>query len=466
MEKNNHNSKVFYLDELETSTTTQLEYICQYFLMHRKLQYSTIEHSLSITDASELEIPLVFDGKPLKEHIFSKEHLLYGKPANETVLRFIRNVKITSVSQSLNRNITINSNIYFSQYSETLVPHERGIEFGEKIHIDLYEEGSAKLSYKLTGSVSEQIKALSFLLDMFKTGTVFIGDDKLEINNIENNESFIYNIQRTFYFLKDAETLLKTFHIDPDQLNTSLLESRDIGNLGFLSDVIVHNKRKETCPFQLGFNAVKIGNITLGILVYQKAESTAYTILDLFGQPDDLQFRSGIDKPDFLISRYVILKQEFLTLVDNLDLVVVLRDIKKVVFSPEYGDSTNLFGLELIKAYDVSARKEFLDAASNIFEWLLQMENDNLVFKLNELQILRRQRDYTKDEKTLLTKELVQNNDKHRILCAINILLENKSEAEANFDQLTEEEKKEFVQYPIFTLAKHLNMFKNWRFFI
>lgn len=157
LEKNDRKNKVVYLDELDISTSTQLEYICEYFLIHRKLQYSTIEYSLSITDASEIEIPVIFDGTPFEEHIFSKEHLLYGKSANETVLRYIENAKITSISQSLNRNIVINSKIYFSQYSETLVPHGRFFEFGEKIRVDIHDVGTANLSYKLTGTISEQI---------------------------------------------------------------------------------------------------------------------------------------------------------------------------------------------------------------------------------------------------------------------------------------------------------------------
>jgi hypothetical protein len=453
---------VLYLDELDTLTSTQLEYVCEYFLIHRKLQYSTIEYSLSITDASEIEIPIVFDGTPLEEHIFSKEHLLYGKPANETVLRYIKNAKITSISQSLNRNIAINAKTYFSQYNETRVPHGLFFEFGEKICIDIHDIGTANLSYKLTGTVSEQIKALSFLLDMVKTGTVHIGDGKLEIGNIENKESFISKIQGSLEYLKDVEALFNSFRIDPDRLNILLLENRDIFNLGFLLDVIVHNKRKESTPFQQGFNVVKIGYITLGIFVYKKADDTGFAIFDLFGQPDNLKFRAKIDEEnDFAISMYVILKQELLTLVDNLDLAVVLRDIKKVVFSKGYGEATTLFALELIKAYDVSNRGEFLDAASSIFEWLQQMEDGNQIYKLNELQIIRRQRAYTKDEKTFLMRQQTENIDNYRILCAINILLENKSEAESNFDQLMEKEKKEFVQFPIFTLAKQFNMFEN-----
>lgn len=462
LEKNNQNSKTIYLDELDISNSAKLEYICEHFLIHRKLQYSTIEFSLSITDASEIEIPIVYDGIPLEEHIFSREHLLYGKPANETVLRYINNAKITSISQSLNRNIAINSKTYFSQYSETRVPHKLFLEFGKKINIDIHDDGTGKISYKLTGTVSEQIKVLSFLLDMVKTGTVHIGNGKLEISNIDNKKSFVDKIQGNLIYIKDVESLLNSFRIDPDRLNFLLLEKRDFAILRFLSDVIVHNRRKETTPFQPGFNVVKVGNITLGILVYKKAEDTGYAILDLFVQPNNLKFRASIGaEKDLEISMYVILKHEFLTLVENLDLAVVLRDIKKVVFSKGYGEATTLFALELIQAYDVSNRGEFLDTASSIFEWLQQMEDGNLIYQINGLQIIRRQRTYTKDEKTFLLQQQIQNIGNNRILCAINILLENKSEAESNFEQLKKEEKEEFIQFPIFTLAKQFNMFIN-----
>ena len=464
LEKNNQDSKTFHLDELDTSTSTPLEYICYSFLLHQMLQYSTIEYSLSITDASELEIPIIFDGMPLEEHIFSKEHLLYGKRADETVLRYINNVKITSISHSLNRNIAINSKIYYSQYSETRLPRKRILEFGEKIHLDLQDNGKGDLLYKLTGTISEQIKTLSFLLDMCKTGIIQIGDEKLEINNI-GNKNFINEIQVNLDYIKDVEALFNSFRIVPDRLNFLLLEKRDFAILRFLSDVIIHKIRKETTPFQPGFNGVKVGNITLGIFVYKKAEDKGYSIFDLFVQPNNIKFWANIgEENDIEISMYVLFKQEFLTLVDNLNLEVVLRDIKKIVYSKEYAEATTLFALELIKAYDVSNRGEFLDAASSIFEWFQQMEKDNLIVKINQLQIIRRQRDFTKDEKTFLILQQTQNIGKYRILCAINILLENKSEAESNFDQLIGEEKEEFSHYPIFTLGKQFNMFKTGAF--
>lgn len=426
------------------------------------MQYSTIEYSLSITDASEIEIPLIFDGKPFEEHIFSKEHLLYGKPTNETVLRYIENAKITSISQSLNKNIATNSKMYFSQYSETRLQKGMFFEFGKTVRIEIQDDGTANLSYKLTGTISEQITVLSFLFDITQTHTVHIGDGKLELNNIDNKNGFINKIQSSLNYLKDVEALLNYFRVDPNQLDISLLENRDFAILRFLTDVIVHNKKKETTPFQQGFNGVRVGNITLGVFVYKKANDTNYEIFNLFEHSENLKFRASINEENvFEISMYVILKQEFLTLVDNLDLAFVIRDIKKVAFSKGYGDAVTLLALELIKSYDISSRGDFLDAALNIFEWLQQMEDGNLIHKINELQIIKRQRAYTKDEKAFLIQQKTLNIGNNRILCAINILLENKAESESNFGQLTNEEREEFIQYPIFALAKQLNILKN-----
>ena len=307
LRKSENPSKALHLAELDTSTLVQLEYICEHFLIHRKLQFSTIEHSLSITDASAIEIPIVSDGTHFEENLFSKEHLLYGKPAKETILRYIQNAQITSISQSLNRNITINSKMYFSQYSETRVSDGKFFEFGEKIRIDIHDGGTGNLSYELTGTVSEQIKVLSFLLDLGETGNAHIGDGKLEINNIGNKESYINGIQSSLKHLKDIEALFNSFRIDLDRLNISLLENRDIANLGFLLDVMIHKKRKETNPFQEGFNVVKVGNISLGIFAYKKADDTGYAIFDLFRKSNDLTCRSQIDEGNhFAISMYVL----------------------------------------------------------------------------------------------------------------------------------------------------------------
>ncbi|MGC1378005.1 MAG: hypothetical protein WA821_17365, partial [Anaerolineales bacterium] len=288
----NNQSKVIHLDELDISNSSQIDHVCQDFLAHRSLQYSTIESSLSITDAAELTIPLMLSETSLVEDIFSQEYFLYGKQANETILRYIETIKLTSIGVSLNKSVAVNSKIYFSQYTERRVPDGMFLEFGNKIKVNIHDDGTRELSYQLAeAKVSERIEVLSFLLDAINTRTIYIGDGKLQINSLENEESFLNEIQSKLNFWRDVEALFHSFRIDPDLLNISLLENRDIFMLTFLLDVFVHKISRDATPFQPGFiNTIKIGNITLAILIYKKTNEINYTIVDLFEKIDSLKF--------------------------------------------------------------------------------------------------------------------------------------------------------------------------------
>ena len=244
---------------------------------------------------------------------------MYGRQSSESVLQYIHNVQITAVSQSVNRNVAINSTIYFSQYNETQTSTGRYYEFSEKVRVEVQNAGPGNLSYKLIGTISQQITVLTFLIDLINTGIAQVSDGKLEINSAELNDSFKEKVQGTLKYLRDVETLFKSFDIDPDQLNISSFEKRDFANLGFLLDVFVHKRRKETTPLQNGFNVVKVGDISLGVFVYKKVDDSNYTTFDLFGHSEKLKFWLKTDEDvDIAVSMYVILKQDTLTLVDNL----------------------------------------------------------------------------------------------------------------------------------------------------
>jgi hypothetical protein len=462
MERDNHDNKRIYLDELEN--INQLEYICKHFILHKSLQFSTIEHSLSIEEASEVEIPIIPDGKPLEEFLFSKDHLLYGKKSNETISRYIKNINISSVNEKFAGSISVNSKIYYSIFNKIHNENNEIIfDFGKKIRINTT---SGKLSFELIGSINEQIIDMSFLLDMIQVGMVDIGDGKLNISYVEGKELFIEKIKNNLKVLRDITNLLNYFHIDSSSLNTMFFENNDIMFLDVLLEIFIYNKPFDKVPFQLGFNAVKIGNLTLGIFAYKKDNEKIFTVIDLFdfNQINQLQFSATVpDKERFLTSPYIFLKKDFLLTVSNINLDAIFDSIKSIKFTDDYGTLVNDFGLELIKTSDISNRQEFLDTAIKIYCWLQTNQEDNLISKINELQIVRRIRFFSDKEKKELFEMRIQMqiDNNIRMLCGINILLENKSDVEICFEQLTLKEKKEFIQYPIFTLAKQFGMLGN-----
>jgi hypothetical protein len=73
------------------------------------------------------------------------------------------------------------------------------------------------------------------------------------------------------------------------------------------------------------------------------------------------------------------------------------------------------------------------------------------IFLINKYQIIYRKGKLSNEEKYNLNK-MKKNKDDNQILCAINILLDNKYEAELYYNKMNDYEKNEFSKYPIYNL--------------
>src|SRR5699024_5885494 len=112
------------------------------------------------------------------------------------------------------------------------------------------------------------------------------------------------------------------------------------------------------------------------------------------------------------------------------------------------------FILEILKAYDEKpVRKELLVLAEYIAEIVIKF-NKNDINTINKIQIIKRKRDITIEEENELYSIKEKDADDKKIQCAIAILLENKTDFSRNFNQLSEEERNDFINYPIYNLSK------------
>jgi hypothetical protein len=112
---------------------------------------------------------------------------------------------------------------------------------------------------------------------------------------------------------------------------------------------------------------------------------------------------------------------------------------------------TNSMLLEVIKAYDSQKTKNnlLLQFAIDLSDVLL---SKNPVSIINRFQIIKRSRDLTNDEISYLIILRNKNNQEKIIRCAICILLNEKADAKKLLDEMSEEEKKQILNYPIYSL--------------
>ena len=89
--------------------------------------------------------------------------------------------------------------------------------------------------------------------------------------------------------------------------------------------------------------------------------------------------------------------------------------------------------------------------ASLLSEKLLQVSPQSDYWKINKLQILKRKRELSELEMQEL-ENMERDTKDTKVVCAVNILLENKRKAKQVLGEMEENERDEFVRYPIYGL--------------
>ena len=112
----------------------------------------------------------------------------------------------------------------------------------------------------------------------------------------------------------------------------------------------------------------------------------------------------------------------------------------------------------LISQYDTTDNKLFLNAAKDLIEWIIASNADEdsiCIFKINLLQIYTRlDKPFSSDDRQFLLN--INKYNSSQLNFAASVLLKEVSRAQSNYDKLTDAERSEIVQFPIYNLYKNL----------
>ncbi len=129
------------------------------------------------------------------------------------------------------------------------------------------------------------------------------------------------------------------------------------------------------------------------------------------------------------------------------------EQIDVAVINEETSETLNCSALKLIQAYDENKDAEMLKIALYTLKKLKDTLGENENYLINELQIKSRQGQLDESDKAAL--EAIKGDDL-QLLCAKNILLENRTEAVKYYGMLSKDEKDFFSEWPIYKLYKKL----------
>ncbi len=352
----------------------------------------------------------------------------------------------------LDAEVRVGNVIYYNGYDVLHKPDSDELHIGKSIKFIIKKDGTAKVQYKLSGNLDERIVAEEMLIELIKEKAVYVNNVRLEINPSED--------ELGVFELKKSESHLKHLKVVKEILDSlGVNESLDCGHLTekdeeYIKMLILSQKHNE----KIGFNNmhvppiayVQIGN--LKIMLHFKEQDDGKYIIENYCDCKIEIAGEYTDGNRFPTSKYTILVAEDFATISNLNLDVIVDELVQMNNSGHISRTT-LTLLEMLKAYDKIKNQMLLEAAMRLADWLKQVDETDVAL-INLLQCYYRTREMNEEEENTLEDMIARNREDRQLCAAAYILLGNSKRARSIIDTLTDEQKKVFEEYPVYTLLK------------
>ena len=366
--------------------------------------------------------------------------------------------------QVMDALITIDDRLFYTNYRVIKSAKETIACYGESFKMKFVENShSCKINYKNSDKIRVLAKDLDFMLTYLDKGYFKVNDIEIpfDYNGMDSSNFDIEKEREHLSFAKDVVRVLNMLGCSED-IDINDMDDEDWRNLNRLLTAFLEKKPvkglKEDLP---PVTCLKIGKLKFAVYLKQCEEKGTYEMYDFFKTDISVAFEDRNNAGKMLpISQYSILHEnEFLTL-SNINFEVLLPSFQKAEHHYETFSRANWFLLELLNAYDKAegTRKEkILKACKGFSDWISEAPEDELDYQiktLNKLQTIKRWRDFNIDEIGALYAMVENKDTREDCVVGAYLLLGQQQAAEIHFGKLSEEEQKNFKEYPIYHFWK------------
>ena len=400
-------------------------------------------------------LPKIIDGKSLTLYANIK-----GGTAPIPIEYFDEITNITT-SKDTNIPISVKGHIYYDKVKTIATADTIEQQIGSSVkiiapNVDKVDSSiKIHLNINLTGTLTEQIEALEFIIALVDNEAFNFGDAEFpaKFPQSELDRMEAYNFPEMLSNRKHIKEVLDSMNVKKD-LELSKCTSDDIDNLMRIVNSIgdhriIRGEIDEKNPGQ----KIKIANLTVAV-VYIKANG-GYRIYDFFGHRFDVIWApEGMEPVE--VSQFMMLRPDDYLTLDNLDLEKVVENFKIIPPSTTHFELSNNCMLSMLNAYDKAPNPELLNAARQMNVWLGQHTDflSSEIVTLNRLQIELRERPLEFSEKQELYTIATTAKDEFQRLGAF-LLLDEQEEARKIFDTLDEDRLNLFKGFPIYKFYKY-----------
>ena len=361
--------------------------------------------------------------------------------------------------------VRVGDKVYFKGYHNEIKDGRIIIKIGNVMTINMpmdntdVEQATVKLTTKAK-YLKESINEAEFGVALNDTGVLSVGMLNLQMKVHE--KEYVEELRQKLIRWKELDNVLEKLHVTKPFDLTAITD--DQGKLIDLLIETVGNGNMVNLPGQeTTLLLLEIGNIKL-LLWCAVGKDGMCAIGDFFDRSIRIAYKISEDET-INVSPYSYLQLDKLwEKVDNIDFDNIISSAEEAARQHEYCYMMSNYDVlamitaaDALEKTDVERSKKLLEEALKLDEWLIGKEPKDEMRPLhiiNKMQIMKRQRELTADERQTLEDMLNNEFAGDMVKAGVYLLLDRQEEFQQLFETMQEDEKKSVKEFPIWRFVR------------
>lgn len=361
--------------------------------------------------------------------------------------------------------VRVGDKVYFKGYHNEIKDGRIIIKIGNVMTINMpmdntdVEQATVKLTTKAK-YLKESINEAEFGVALNDTGALSVGMLNLQMKVHE--KEYVEELRQKLIRWKELDNVLEKLHVTKPFDLTAITD--DQGKLIDLLIETVGNGNMVNLPGQeTTLLLLEIGNIKL-LLWCAVGKDGMCAIGDFFDRSIRIAYKISEDET-INVSPYSYLQLDKLwEKVDNIDFDNIISSAEEAARQHEYCYMMSNYDVlamitaaDALEKTDVERSKKLLEEALKLDEWLIGKEPKDEMRPLhiiNKMQIMKRQRELTADERQTLEDMLNDEFAWDMVKAGVYLLLDRQEEFQQLFETMQEDDKKSVKEFPIWRFVR------------
>lgn len=361
--------------------------------------------------------------------------------------------------------VRVGDRVYFKGYHNEIKEGRIIIKIGNVMTINMpmdntdMEQTTVKLITKAK-YLKESINEAEFGVALNDTGVLSVG--KLDLKMNVHEKEYVEELRQKLMRWKELDNVLDKLHVTKPFDLTAITDGQ-----GKLIDLLIETVGKGNMVNLPGQETTllfwEIGNIKL-LLWCAVGKDGMCAIGDFFDRSIRIAYKISEDET-INVSPYSYLQLDKLwEKVDNIDFESIIASAEEAARQHEYCYMMSNYDVlamitaaDALEKTDVERSKKLLEEALKLDEWLIEKEIKDKMRPLhiiNKMQILKRQRELTADERQTLEDMLNEEFAEDMVKAGVYLLLDRQGDFQQLFEKMQEDEKKSVKEFPIWRFVR------------